>query len=88
MVLYIAYLPDKLWMNTPVKVYNILQQTEIIVSFQHFLRNFPPPPLFAIRDTPTSHLFHYANQLKWTRVLNEYKDLTDKNIVYKLLSKL
>ncbi len=88
MVLYVAYLPHKLHMNTPVKVYSIMQQTEINTTFQKLLNVFPPPPPFAMWGTPTGHLFHYNCDLKWTHSLDEYKSLVNKNYLYKLLSKL
>ena len=88
MVLYIAYLPDKLLMNTPVKLYNVLHKKEIIVSFQNFLSKFTAPKPFRMLGTPTGHLFYYENQLKWTHSLDQYKDLKGKNFGCKLLSKL
>ena len=82
MVLYIAYLPDKLLMNTPIKIYNVLQQRENIITFQDFYRIFPPIRSSEIWTTPTGHLFHYGDDLKWTKNLETYNYLIKKGIEY------
>lgn len=89
MVLYIAYLPDRLFMNTPVKIYSISCKKEYIVTFQNFLSEFPIPPQFPQFSTPIGHLFIYNNYLKITHILDEYNLLIER--IYnnnKLLSKL
>ncbi len=88
MVNYIAYLPDKLLMNTPIKVYNVLSKSEFVVTFQDLLRKYPPPPPCSMWGTPTGHFYHYSADLKWTHSLNEYNSLKQKNILYQFFSRL